>query len=126
MVSMHFKIFCAFLALGVFGCFAEQGFVVEKKKKSSTSALQEQCCQSLTDVLQGSAYTVQAIGKLQEQSIEIMEQMFDNSFFTGLSKTELNKAVEAWQSFAQRQDEINALLGQQEVFLKKQKQKRKS
>jgi hypothetical protein len=89
------------------------------KKKQSTRVVKENCNDLLFEALKLSPQISKHNADVQQLSMNMVPSMLEGTFFSSMSKVELDECCKELQRFYARQEKINALLEEQCALLHK-------
>jgi hypothetical protein len=89
-----------------------ESFVLPKKKQS-TNTLKENCNDLLFEALKLSPKISKHNADVQQLSMNMVPSMLEGTFFSSMSKSELDMCCKELQRFYERQETINVLLEEQ-------------
>ena len=91
------------------------------KKKQSTRAVKENCNDLLFEALKVSPSISKHNADVQQLGMDMVPSMLEGTFFSSMSKAELDACCKELESFYARQEKINVLLEEQCAVLRKLK-----
>lgn len=116
------RIWCLVMSLLATSAVYAESFVLPKKKQSTRNA-KESCNDLLFDALKISPSLSKHNADVQLLGLDLAFAMLDGSFFSGMSKAEVENCCNELTAFYLRQEKINALLEEQRTVLRQLKKK---